>query len=124
RDSLAVKLGSFEATEGDPGDKELSAAYRKSPRRKRKSSAHGLSISPRPLPLKPASGTLATVEVLMRSRLLLLTLVFYIIFSLGCTSKPATDSSGNANPNTNGTSDNSAPDNEGDNRSSKKGCKE
>ena len=60
----------------------------------------------------------------MRSRLLLLTLAFYLIFSLGCTSKPATDNSGNANPNTNGTSDNSAPNNEGDNRSSNKGSKE
>ena len=60
----------------------------------------------------------------MRSRLLLLTLAFYLIFSLGCTSKPATDNSGNANPNTNGTSDNSAPNNEGDNRSSKKGAEE
>jgi hypothetical protein len=56
----------------------------------------------------------------MRSRQLVLPLAFYMIFSLGCTSKPATDNSGNANPNTNGTSDNSAANNEGDNRSSKK----
>ena len=55
----------------------------------------------------------------MRSRLLLLTLAFYLIFSLGCTSKPATDSSGNANPNTNGTSDNSASNNQEDNARSK-----
>jgi len=55
----------------------------------------------------------------MRSRLLLLTLAFYLIFSLGCTSKPATDNSGNANPNTNGTSDNSASNNQGDNARSK-----
>ena len=60
----------------------------------------------------------------MRSRLLLLTLAFYLIFSLGCTSKPATDNSSNANPNTNGTPDNSAANNEGDNRSSKKGAEE
>ena len=60
----------------------------------------------------------------MRSRLLLLTLAFHLIFSLGCTSKPATDNSSNANPNTNGTPDNSAANNEGDNRSSKKGAEE
>lgn len=60
----------------------------------------------------------------MRSRLLFLTLAFYLIFSLGCSSKPAIDNSGNANPNTSGTSDNSAPNNEGDNASSKKGYKE
>ena len=59
----------------------------------------------------------------MRSRLLL-TLAFYLTFSLGCTSKPATDNSGNANQNTNATSDNSTPSSEGDNASSKKRSKE
>ena len=60
----------------------------------------------------------------MRSRLPLLTFAFYLIFSLGCTSKPATDNSGNASPNSNGTSDNSAPNNAGGNASSKRGSEE
>jgi hypothetical protein len=63
------------------------------------------------------------MEVLMRSRLLL-TLAFYLTFSLGCTSKPATDNSGNANQNSNGASDNSASNNGADNGSSRKASNE
>jgi hypothetical protein len=64
------------------------------------------------------------MEVLMRSRLLLSTLAFCLIFSFGCTSKPATDNSGNVNPNANSAPDNSASNNGADNPGLRQSSKE